>query len=219
MQSILERINKSLDNLGAPALMKGRHEYLAQLTGTTTRTVRRWFAEQVTIPKTNLKKLAEVLNVNFKWLEIGEGCQRRIPDYIQLNISEGILPILPWNDEAINLWLQKKYSINYEQNEFHRFLLNEMSESSFVLIVETLDMIPLIPVGSHLFIDPEVSPNHDNIVLVRKYDGLTPLIRYYIKKREDFILLEGMAPGIPTTKLTEFDKVIGVVKKIITSDQ
>ena len=219
MQNIIQRINKSLDNLGAPPLMKGRHEYLAQLVGTTTRTVRRWFAEQVTIPKTNLSKLAEVLNVSFTWLETGEGCQRRTPNYIHLNESEGVVPILAWDDETISLWLQNKYAINYEQNEFRRFLLDEMSESSFVLVVHVIDMMPLIPLGSYLFIDPKQSPHHENIVLVRKYDGLTPLIRYYIKKREDFVLLEAMSPGITTTKLTELDEVLGVVKKIIPPDQ
>src|ERR1700722_12958113 len=137
MQTVLDRINISLDYLGAPPLMKGRHEYLAELFGISTRTVRRWFAGQVNIPKTSLSELAKVLNVNQNWLEYGDGCQRRVPEFIYLNKNECVIPILSWN-HSIDLWLHNKYEIDYSNKEYRKILLTEMSERSFVLQVETI---------------------------------------------------------------------------------
>lgn len=213
MSNIIERVNFALDNINAPPLNKGRQQYLADVCETTDRTVRRWYASKV-IPKSKLKKLASILKVNPHWLETGEGTYQKVPESILLQRNETIIPLLPW--DKIKEWLLNKYEIQFTPGNYRKISLAEMNEKAFILEIVLPDLEPIIPLKSLVFIDPTAAPHHGNFVLVSKYDSTLPVIRQYLVEK-DLILLESPAPGVPTTQLTQWDSIIGVVKQHLVS--
>lgn len=207
MNNIIDRINIALDRLDAPPLHKGRHNFLAQLTGCTDRTVRNWFSTGI-IPDSKRLALAKALKVNCKWLESGIGILQELPSTINLGREEIVIPLLSMED--INSWLSGSYVIKFNDNCFEIASNKNMSDKSFIISIVDDQNDPPFQKGTLLFIDPQKQSRHKNYVLVEKYDSSTHLIRQRIDT-ESYVLLESMAKGVATTRLAEKDKILGVV--------
>nr|EFE2312812.1 LexA family transcriptional regulator [Escherichia coli] len=205
-QTISERITQRMNALN----LKGKH--LAIATGASKGSVSQWINGGGTPSARYISSLAKILKVSENWLLNGG----------VLNISEYSDLTLPPVKRVPLLSLQQAASwSDYMTNTSGLScvqLAGETSVNTFAVVLESDSMSAAggsvsIPNGSTVFVDPDRTAQHGNIVLALPKGTTTPVIRKLEIEGPD-ILLVPSNPRYPSIMLDDISRILGVCFKI-----
>jgi len=148
------RLNEACDHFGLPPKNKGRIEKLADLIGVSKMSVSYWFDAKFLPSRKKRDKIASILGVSKRYLELGEGSLDETDNHRQLK---------PYNYKLIKY---NNYDENHEFKECSEVLI-EMDTyypDAFASIVYDNSMYPIYPANTLALINPCASVKNNSIV-------------------------------------------------------
>ena len=151
--------------------------------------------------------IADALGINSDWLIAGKG---RMTDADNASIKNSVkIPVIDWSN--IRKWVEEK---NYSVNVSH-YINTQLDSPEHFYGLKMLDasMSPRFEVGTLLIVDPVVSAQENDYVIVSTRFSDQPIVRQLVKKDNKFILLPSNISLYKEIELTREDKILGVVRQ------
>lgn len=183
---------------------------LAACIGVTKSTVAQWENGDIkSLKGENVLKAADCLGVAAEWLQYGTGPKHLIRETAPAYLKGGrSVPLISWRQAAH--WPD---STNDKEAEMYKEWMNcpvPCSQQTYALKVQGISMEPEVRDGEIIFVDPEVTPEHGDLVIARTADGEATFKKLIIEGGQ--MLLTAVNPDWPG-KLTPADEntICGVV--------
>lgn len=126
--------------------------------------------------------IADALGINIDWLLTGQGKMKEKDAYDHVTK----IPII--EPENICKWIDsnEQYSVESYYSTMQQIYLDK---KCYAIKINDSSMAPRFEIGTVLIVDPSLSPNENDFVVVFTDLSKTPIVRHLIKKNDRFILM------------------------------
>jgi SOS-response transcriptional repressor LexA len=224
------RFNKACDIAGIQS-GRGRRAELARMFGVSGESARKWLSGE-SIPKSSrIANIARSLGVNGEWLLTGQGEAQ--PPHLPSSAPDGAalaggrhardvvepgpglrarVPLVSW----ITAGNWGEVVDNFQPGDADDWIATtaNVGPHAFALRIRGESMVPTIPDGAIVVVDPDAQPRHRSVVIVRQNHDSEATCKRLIQEGSRWFL-QPDNPRYPVLEMSPDAKIVGVVRQVV----